>query len=269
MKMRVVLVAALAAMLVTPAVADWTPNDGHKMHYPQLPDLDNGMNILCTERTPWGSKLLADDFMCMSTGPILDIHIWGSWLNDDDPGFLDVDLYIFKNIPADPSGQEPWWSRPGHVLWSRHFSGAEVVIGEVIQNQEPFYDPNENMIIGSDTKIVQYNFFIPEADAFYQYENEIYWLGVQKRNDFENNIFGWKSSKDHWEDDAVYIDFLPDNKPGLEPCNVLEGWRPLIHPETGETIDLSFVITPEPTTLALAALGSGVLLLLRRRRLPR
>ncbi|HUW56727.1 MAG TPA: PEP-CTERM sorting domain-containing protein [Planctomycetota bacterium] len=271
MKTRVLLVAVLVAMACGPAVADWMPQDGCKMHYPQLPDLDNGMNVLCTERTSWGSKLLADDFLCTGTGLIRDIHIWGSWLNDDDPGFLDVDLYIFSDIPAvvDASGQVLEHSRPEKVLWSRHFTPTEVIVGEVITNPEPFYDPNLNQIIGTDTKIVQYNFFIPEADAFFQENGTIYWLGVQKRNDFDTYVFGWKSSKDHWNDDAVYIDFVPDNKPGLELGEILLDWSELIDPRTLESMDLSFVITPEPTTLALAALGGGVLAVLRRRRLKR
>ena len=72
--------------------------------------------------------------------------------------------------------------------------------------------------------------------------------------------FGWKTTKARhpdlrWNDDAAYL--LPD-----------VGWMPLAYPEGHEyypeTLDLSFVITPEPTTLALLLLG-GLALLKRRR----
>ena len=40
MSTRSIMTAVLAvAFMVAPASADWVPSDGHKMHYPQLPDL--------------------------------------------------------------------------------------------------------------------------------------------------------------------------------------------------------------------------------------
>lgn len=63
--------------------------------------------------------------------------------------------------------------------------------------------------------------------------------------------WGWTTSLDHFEDDAVWGDV-----PELH-------WQPLTDPITGETRDLAFVITPEPGSLALLALGAAVLL--RRR----
>ena len=65
---------------------------------------------------------------------------------------------------------------------------------------------------------------------------------------------GWKTSLDHFMDDGVF--FWP-----IGPSE----WQPLIDPETGQTLDLAFVITPEPGTLML--LGIGSVALLRRRRL--
>ena len=61
-------VAAVGAILLSVglAVADWTPADGHKMHFPQLPDA-NGWDVLATN-----PKILADDWTCSSTGPVKD-----------------------------------------------------------------------------------------------------------------------------------------------------------------------------------------------------
>jgi len=76
--------------------------------------------------------------------------------------------------------------------------------------------------------------------------------------------FGWKTTKARWpdlrwNDDAVFWG---------EDLQGLEGWLPLTYP-TGheyapESLDLAFVITPEPVTILL--LGAGGLLICRRKR---
>lgn len=43
-------------------------------------------------------------------------------------------------------------------------------------------------------------------------------------------------------------------------------WRPLIDPINGESLDLAFVITPEPATIGLLAVGAGMALLRKRRK---
>ena len=66
------------ALYAAPARADWQPGDGHKMHFPQLPDED-GWDVNATM-----GVCLADDWMCSETGPVEDIHFWGSWKHGDD-----------------------------------------------------------------------------------------------------------------------------------------------------------------------------------------
>ena len=87
-------------------------------------------------------------------------------------------------------------------------------------------------------------------DPFWQQEGTIYWLGLSVITDPFAQV-GWKTSLDHFEDDAVWAD------PSF-------GWRELFDPFTGESLDLAFVITPSPGALTLLALAGMVTT--RRRR---
>src|SRR5215471_19660971 len=84
-----------ASMSANQSRADWNPGDPAK--WVQNPD-PTGFDVNATFRpaTTGGGgqfpfvKLLADDWKCTSQDPITDIHIWGSWLNnqvDDAPTF--------------------------------------------------------------------------------------------------------------------------------------------------------------------------------------
>ena len=71
--MTKLIVLLCVAALAGPALADWDPEDGHKMHFPQLPD-PNGYDV--------SAYCLTDDWTCSETGPVTDIHFWGSCQGD-------------------------------------------------------------------------------------------------------------------------------------------------------------------------------------------
>lgn len=71
--MRKLFVLGCVLALAGPALADWDKFDGHKMHFPQYPDED-GWDVKADD-----GICLADDWMCTGTGPVSDIHFWGSW----------------------------------------------------------------------------------------------------------------------------------------------------------------------------------------------
>lgn len=110
-----------------------------------------------------------------------------------------------------------------------------------------------------DTVCVQYNFLFDPNDAFIQEEGTICWLEVVAMNGSGN--WGWKTAdpdiQPHFNDDAVWMD---------DDWSWQELRYPAEHGYEGESIDLAFVITPEPATMGLLMLGSLGLAALRKRR---
>lgn len=74
----------------------------------QIPDTStNGLDVLAA--VPRG---LADDFRCTTTGPITQIRLRGSWLNDNVATQACFCLGIFADIPRQGTN----YSRPGQLL---------------------------------------------------------------------------------------------------------------------------------------------------------
>jgi GEVED domain-containing protein/Big-like domain-containing protein len=237
----------------------------------QAPDLDpTGMDVLAGPyaRDPGGmdpyEKFLADDWLCNQTGAITQISFWGSYNFDLDltpNGLPSFSLAIYSDIPAGVAAE---YSMPGQLLWSAYL---EPTIEEHYANaEELFYDPNYDEIIGQDTQVWLYTFDISEDMAFYQQEGTIYWLGVHHTYDLDGDgivnlsdmmmlyevwpgAFGWKTSEEHWNDDAVWTDvstFGAD--PHVAPQT--NAWRelryPMGHEFAGQSIDLAFSLETTP-----------------------
>ncbi len=212
----------------------------------QRPDLSvTGMDVHCTE-----PLILADDFECTEPGRIVDILIWGSWLDDyypfnEDAGLVDFTLSFHDDIPADqnPDG----YSIPGDLRWWRNFVPGEFSYGIAAENLQEgwFYPPDNAYSWPADFTCWYYHFQIPAEEAFFQTGTRnaprVYWLDVQARPHDVNTRFGWKTSLDHWNDDAVWGD-------GIEPY--FGPWFELIYPPNhemaGQSIDLAFRLITDP-----------------------
>lgn len=235
---RWILAAALLALLVlpsTPVLADWDPGDDFKMHFPQLPD-PNGWDVSASNP---GSPV-ADDWLCTETGYVSDIHIWGSWFMDNlnMTSIVNFHLEIWSDQPADPPGIP--FSHPLALLWEGNY-GPTSPAGTYIERRygddslQGWYDPiPPYMEPENHLQTWQYNFFIPEEEAFIQEEGTIYWLVVEVTLADGTPFWGWKTTLDHFNDDSVFLDFT-----GL--------WVELFDPlEPGLSLDQAFVITGEP-----------------------
>ena len=263
---RLLLIALSMLCLPCTVLADW---DAPK--WVQLPDVTtNGLDVQATS-----PGILADDFLCTEPSLITDIHIWGSWLNDylpvdgsADAGNVTFTLSIHADIPESPTGGG--YSMPGDILWEKTFNPGEFAVRPYLTGiQEGWYDPGTGEYIPSlpnpaDTICWQYNFLIDYQEAWRQQGTPanpvIYWLNVQAFPSDQDVSFGWKSSLWHWNDDAVWWDGRLNSGLG--------GWAELIYPDgheyAGDSIDMAFVITPEPATIALLGIGWAVVLTRKR-----
>ncbi len=260
--MKRLIITSLCLLLTSSiALGDWAPGDDYKMHFPQLPD-PTGWDVTGSQSE------LADDFLCTETGPITDVHFWGSWIGDDVGTITQITVLLYDNITAD---QNPYgsWSMPGTLIASLYLPAeGDFTVRNWGTGDQGWYYPGDGythdpvVIPGDHEGIYQVNITGITDPDFYQVNGEIYWLGLYFVTDEETADgtakFGWKTSQDHYEDDAVYYGKLPDSAGGEWT------WLELIDPQTEESLDMAFVITPEPATIAL--LGLGALSLIRRKR---
>lgn len=258
MKIKSLLTISAFLFGITAAQADWMDGDGHKMHHPQLPDL-NGWDVDVT--TGW----VLDDWQCSQTGSVSDVHFWISWENENIGTITQVALEIWSDVPI---GDDPLrdYSHPGTLLWGSGLLDASFF--HVAQWHETgdqgWYSPTIDVFDPSDhQEIWQVN--IPDIpNPFEQQKDTIYWLGIHliPENGDPQPMAGWKTTQNHFNDDAVYYD--PDR---FNPETQLFGdWAELIDPEDGVTsLDMAFVITPEPGSAMLALLGAGLCCLRRRK----
>ncbi len=282
---KLILTVSLCVLFVTgTAMADW--NEGDYAKWVQLPDLRDpiaGETPAGVDVSTYPDTILADDFLCTSTDPITGVHIWGSWIDDVlpmkeiwvddpaggppiidfllDPASLSFRLSIHSDIPVD-AAQGIEYSRPGELLWEQIFDPGQFTVRPYGDVPQGWYDPATGEYLPDNhTGVWQYNFDIDHEEAFIQQGTDtepiVYWLDVETliHDEFEEAEFGWKTSIQHWNDDGVYSDGEG-------------GWNELIypdgHPQEGESIDLAFVIVPEPTTMLIFGLGS--LMVLRKKR---
>ncbi|KKL78613.1 hypothetical protein LCGC14_2023110, partial [marine sediment metagenome] len=220
---------------------------------------------------------VGDDFAVGTTvhlGVVDERYLVEEWLS------AGTGVAIFDNIPEDPL-DETSFSMPGNLLWI--ISPSETML-QIIEVDPPsmqgWYDPNlpesERYVPDNHERYFQYNLTDiaglvgPDETPFWQTKDEVYWLAISVMVVDDGGIdeaqWGWKTADvnqypapdtgEHYLDDAVWAD-----------SNVGTGfdWAELVDPAS-VSLDLAFVITPEPATMTVMGLGAIAVLVRRRRR---
>jgi len=202
------LVLGVVCLFVAgPVWADWVPADGHKMHFPQLPD-EQGWDV--NSRMP---VVLADDWRCSRSGPVTDVHFWGSWrdVTGDrvgDVGVISSFMIRFWTDVPNPGGTG--FSHPGTILWQGEVNTFAAVPIDP-PTLEAWYDPTKlpEVVVPNDHgEYFQYNLDLTKLTQmpFVQQEGTIYWMSVMAIVQPETQMkeWGWKSTINHFNDDAVW-----------------------------------------------------------------
>jgi hypothetical protein len=210
------------------------------LKYIQHPNLTNGVDVDATINFGW---VLADDFLCTNSGPITDIHLWGSWLHDQVDLNASYTLTIWSDVPAPPTGGT--FSHPGVPLWSQTFTPGNYAICPGPSLQEGFYDPISTTglaFLGFSTNLYYLCFNVFPTNTFCQAGTPTaqtnYWLSVsaQSASPTAPDYFGWKSSSDAYGDAAVAAN-------GFGPQPPPAAWYPLFDPSGTSPLNFAFKLT--------------------------
>ncbi|UCC31800.1 MAG: hypothetical protein JSU86_05885 [Phycisphaerales bacterium] len=184
-------------------------------------------------------QIVADDWACMDEAPVTDIHWWGSYLGWDGTSAPQAapdsfHIGVWTNVPANPQDPDSF-SHPGRMI--RQWTVARDDLNErpVACDWHP-----EHMDPAFGEGCFRYDYIIPEAEWFYQEPAcTIYWISISAVYSGipPDEVWGWKTRRPEWTDDAVKIVSPTNPIPGDEfsdgePVENVEGsW------------DMAFVLT--------------------------
>jgi hypothetical protein len=218
--------------------ADWP--DTNAIKFVQMPDLsERGMDIAFNEYP----MVLADDFTCTNTGPVTDIHLWVSSIQNVPVTGGTFTLSIWDDVPGSPATGLP--SHPGSNLWSEVFApGMYQVMPWADHLLETFWDfqPVPPVELGPDNKVFVYNFYPqkPFTQGGTANKPVIYWLGVSMQAGSDNPPQGWKTSPDHGAPDKAVLGHY-------NAVNTVTDWRALSDPRFQTDVNFAFALTtPQP-----------------------
>ncbi len=201
----------------------------------QYPNL-NGYDVDATL-----PEVVADDFLCTSAGTITNIQVWASFFqNQPDPNMTFV-VGIWTDVLPNPLAGG--YSHPGSLLWTETFAPGGYTFSNFAAGQEQFYNPATGQV-SSESQVFLYNF--SPQNPFCQQGSPnspiVYWLSVYALPSVAGTPiqFGWKTSTNHFRDDAVYGT--------LSAAAVAGNWKELFAPISSAlvSLDMAFRLNNGP-----------------------
>jgi len=165
--------------------------------------------------------------------PLWDSDLNGDCVVDSLDAAVYNDYFIYGLSVFDPYGGYPVpaccdtvdYSMPGQKIWGTEiFNWDETAFDP--GTLEGWYDPATGDVRWDNhTEYFQYNICLDSNYWFWQNLGDIYWLNITAMVEEPGTMWGWKSTQDHFNDDAVW-DFQE-----------VTPWQELYEPGTGETWD--------------------------------
>ncbi|MEW5923039.1 MAG: dockerin type I repeat-containing protein, partial [Candidatus Zixiibacteriota bacterium] len=111
----------------------------------------------------------------------------------------------YGGYPIPTCGEATYYSRPGETLWEATIYDYNLR-GIDPPTAEGWFDPSTGEFIYEDHwSYFQYDVYLPNNLWFWQEQGTVYWLNITAFVSGGAPVqWGWKSSDDHWNDDAVW-----------------------------------------------------------------
>ena len=211
--------------------------DTNGVKWIQPPQLDGGWDV----KDSRDSIVLADDFPCTATGPITELHIWGSWLNDFHGTITNFWLGIYDDVP-DVTNLTSGIVTPSHpgtnLLWQQSFLPTQFVENADQPAAEQFYDPTTQAFIGTDSYAWYYCFYPTNPFVQQGQPNRPtnYWLAARAQLASDGSLYGWKTSTLTYNDAAVWGTVAANGLPSGD-------WQSMTNAQNHQPLNLAFIIT--------------------------
>ncbi len=266
------LCMAVVLTLASFVSAGWSPDDPHGMKYAFLPDLsDLGMSVNASFDSAGhgGRFILFDDFLSDEPGPIAEIHLWGTWLNDVYPDNSASNVTFLLSLH--PNIQEGQDNKPDlDDYWLKTFTPSDFSVRSYDDELSiGWMEPDTGTYQAAASEVSwQYSFPIDPSEAFSQGYDTRYWLNVTAIPDDADTCWGWMVTDPGAPGTENVALWNREMSPWDDEHNPGENLIYLIYPPAHQSsgpLNMAFVIVPEPTTLAMLALG-GLAIMKRQRR---
>ncbi|MBN2000989.1 T9SS type A sorting domain-containing protein, partial [candidate division KSB1 bacterium] len=217
----------------------WIEEPPHGMKAPQWPELrPHGIDVRVD-----ATRLIADDWQCAKTDTITDLHLWGSWKNDEKGKITSLWVGFYDNFTPAVASDGGY---PENLLWHKEFRTddfTETLYHTVTEPGEYWWDPfTGNLIKGGDTQVWRLDIEIDPKEAFIQNGKPnapiLYWICIQAKT--EGGMFGWKTRwrPEQFNSTAVFATGNPMGSPSWTHLSF-----PFGHPFAEDRIDMSFILT--------------------------